>query len=98
MALASTSLIVWVTVRIPLMRNVDLLILYRNHLPGIGLETHESPYLRGGSDDVLLTGHTFSDEPGIYIEGEVRHFNWSVVLYTNRAQDRRSAGGLLLCG
>lgn len=38
---------------------------------GIGLEGHESPYLRGGSDDVILTGHTFSNEPGIYIEGEV---------------------------
>ncbi|EIW60043.1 peptidase M24 [Trametes versicolor FP-101664 SS1] len=38
---------------------------------GIGLEGHESPYLVGGSDDVILTGHTFSDEPGIYIEGKV---------------------------
>ncbi|KAI0063463.1 peptidase M24 [Artomyces pyxidatus] len=38
---------------------------------GIGLEGHESPYLRGGSKDVIQTGHTFSDEPGIYIEGEV---------------------------
>ncbi|KAH9901090.1 peptidase M24 [Cubamyces lactineus] len=38
---------------------------------GIGLETHESPYLVGGSDDVILTGHTFSDEPGIYIEGKI---------------------------
>ncbi|CDO72871.1 hypothetical protein BN946_scf185002.g56 [Trametes cinnabarina] len=38
---------------------------------GIGLETHESPYLVGGSEDILLTGHTFSDEPGIYIEGKV---------------------------
>jgi len=35
---------------------------------GIGLETHESPYLRSGSDDIIETGHTFSDEPG-YIEG-----------------------------
>ncbi|TFK55181.1 Creatinase/aminopeptidase [Heliocybe sulcata] len=38
---------------------------------GIGLEVHESPYLRGGSDDVIRSGHTFSDEPGIYIEGKV---------------------------
>ncbi|EJF66002.1 Creatinase/aminopeptidase [Dichomitus squalens LYAD-421 SS1] len=38
---------------------------------GIGLEVHESPYLRGGSDDNIFTGHTFSDEPGIYIEGKV---------------------------
>ncbi|KAI0957418.1 hypothetical protein AcW1_005817 [Taiwanofungus camphoratus] len=38
---------------------------------GIGLEVHESPYLRGGTDDIILTGHTFSDEPGIYIEGQV---------------------------
>ncbi|THH29648.1 hypothetical protein EUX98_g4549 [Antrodiella citrinella] len=36
---------------------------------GIGLEGHESPYLTGGSKDVILTGHTFSNEPGIYVEG-----------------------------
>jgi Metallopeptidase family M24 len=39
---------------------------------GIGMQMHESPYLRGGSKDIILTGHTFSDEPGVYIEGEVR--------------------------
>jgi Xaa-Pro aminopeptidase len=38
---------------------------------GIGLETHESPYLVGGSAAVLASGHTFSDEPGVYIEGKV---------------------------
>ncbi|KIY43628.1 Creatinase/aminopeptidase [Fistulina hepatica ATCC 64428] len=38
---------------------------------GIGLEGHESPYLRGGSDSILKSGHTFSDEPGVYIEGNV---------------------------
>ena len=32
---------------------------------------HEQPYLRGGSHDVIRTGHTFSDEPGVYIEGKV---------------------------
>ncbi|KAI0797702.1 peptidase M24, structural domain-containing protein [Abortiporus biennis] len=35
---------------------------------GIGLEGHESPYLLGGSKDIILTGHTFSNEPGIYVE------------------------------
>jgi hypothetical protein len=43
----------------------------RQPLIGIGLEGHESPYLRGGSDVVIEVGHTFSNEPGIYIEGEV---------------------------
>ncbi|TRM62698.1 peptidase M24, structural domain-containing protein [Schizophyllum amplum] len=38
---------------------------------GIGLEVHEDPYLRGGNDLVIKTGHTFSDEPGVYIEGKV---------------------------
>ncbi|KAG6845226.1 hypothetical protein H0H87_012218 [Tephrocybe sp. NHM501043] len=38
---------------------------------GIGLEVHEEPYLRGGSDVIIQSGHTFSDEPGIYIEGQV---------------------------
>jgi Xaa-Pro aminopeptidase len=40
---------------------------------GIGLEVHEEPYLRGGSDTVIQSGHTFSNEPGIYVEGEVWH-------------------------
>ncbi|KAG8955263.1 hypothetical protein FRC03_011237 [Tulasnella sp. 419] len=38
---------------------------------GIGMELHESPYLRGGNDVPLASGNTFSDEPGIYIEGEL---------------------------
>ncbi|KAF9228642.1 peptidase M24 [Gyrodon lividus] len=38
---------------------------------GIGLEDHEAPYLRGGSDAVIQTGHAFSNEPGVYIEGKV---------------------------
>lgn len=35
------------------------------------MEGHEQPYLRGGAHDVIRTGHTFSDEPGVYIEGKV---------------------------
>ncbi|KAF8894466.1 Creatinase/aminopeptidase [Infundibulicybe gibba] len=38
---------------------------------GIGLEVHEQPYLRGGSSDIIQIGHTFSNEPGVYIEGQV---------------------------
>ncbi|KAG1819572.1 peptidase M24, structural domain-containing protein [Suillus subaureus] len=38
---------------------------------GIGLEDHEAPYLRGGTDDTIRTGNAFSNEPGIYIEGKV---------------------------
>lgn len=41
------------------------------HDTGIGLEVHEAPYLRGGSEAVIAVGHAFSDEPGVYIEGEV---------------------------
>ncbi len=36
---------------------------------GIGLEVHEDPYLVEGNVDVLVAGHAFSVEPGIYIEG-----------------------------
>ncbi|KAF8516911.1 peptidase M24 [Hysterangium stoloniferum] len=38
---------------------------------GIGLEGHEAPYLHGGSMDIIRSGHTFSNEPGIYIEGQM---------------------------
>ena len=31
---------------------------------GIGLEMHESPYLRGNSPARLEPGNTFSNEPG----------------------------------
>lgn len=36
---------------------------------GIGLETHEEPYLVAGNADSLREGVAFSIEPGIYIEG-----------------------------
>ncbi|KAF8636601.1 hypothetical protein AX17_003411 [Amanita inopinata Kibby_2008] len=38
---------------------------------GIGLEVHEQPYLRRGSTAVLKSGHTFSNEPGVYMERKV---------------------------
>ena len=36
---------------------------------GIGLETHEEPYLVAGNRTPLEAGMTFSIEPGIYLEG-----------------------------
>ncbi|HEX5591555.1 MAG TPA: Xaa-Pro peptidase family protein, partial [Candidatus Limnocylindrales bacterium] len=36
---------------------------------GIGLETHEEPYMVAGNDEALRPGMAFSVEPGIYLEG-----------------------------
>jgi Xaa-Pro aminopeptidase len=36
---------------------------------GIGLETHEEPYIVSGNDDQLRAGMAFSVEPGIYVTG-----------------------------
>lgn len=36
---------------------------------GLGLDTHEEPYLVSGNKTPLQAGMVFSDEPGIYIEG-----------------------------
>jgi Xaa-Pro aminopeptidase len=36
---------------------------------GIGLDTHEQPWIIGGSPVVLQTGMAFSVEPGFYLEG-----------------------------
>jgi Xaa-Pro aminopeptidase len=36
---------------------------------GLGLEVHEEPYLVEGNTLPLAAGMTFSDEPGIYLEG-----------------------------
>ncbi|MBB4919614.1 M24 family metallopeptidase [Streptosporangium saharense] len=37
---------------------------------GIGLETHEEPYIVAGNTEALAPGHAFSVEPGIYLPGE----------------------------
>ena len=36
---------------------------------GIGMEEHEDPYLVSGNRTVLASGHAFSVEPGIYLDG-----------------------------
>jgi Xaa-Pro aminopeptidase len=45
----------------------DLFIHRTGH--GIGLETHEEPYIVAGNDTVLEPGMAFSIEPGVYVEG-----------------------------
>jgi Xaa-Pro dipeptidase len=42
---------------------------------GIGLDGHERPYMVRGDRTKLVPGMTFTDEPGIYIPGEmgIRH-------------------------
>jgi len=37
---------------------------------GIGLETHEEPYIVQGNDEPLRAGMVFSVEPGIYLKGK----------------------------
>jgi Xaa-Pro aminopeptidase len=37
--------------------------------PGIGLDTHEAPYIVSGNDLPLVPGMAFSVEPGIYLDG-----------------------------
>jgi len=44
------------------------------------LEGHEQPYLRGGAYDVIRTGHTFSNEPGVYIEGKLAYGSKTVFI------------------
>ncbi|HSK94922.1 MAG TPA: Xaa-Pro peptidase family protein [Candidatus Angelobacter sp.] len=36
---------------------------------GIGMETHEEPYIVASNADPLVEGNAFSVEPGIYVEG-----------------------------
>lgn len=45
----------------------DLFIHRTGH--GIGLQTHENPYIVEGNTETLQTGHAFSVEPGIYLPG-----------------------------
>ena len=69
---------------------------------GIGLDGHEWPYMVRGNRTRLLAGMTFTDEPGIYIPGElgIRHEDTVAVtengcenLVPEVVGDARGAGG-----
>lgn len=38
---------------------------------GIGMDGHEDPYFDSGSDVPMAAGHCFSNEPGIYLPGDL---------------------------
>lgn len=54
---------------------------------GIGLEVHEPPYLVAGSDVVLAPGMTMSNEPGIYVPGELGVRLEDIVVVTPRGAE-----------
>jgi Xaa-Pro aminopeptidase len=55
---------------------------------GIGMETHEEPYIVSGSTEPLQAGHAFSIEPGIYIEGTWGARIEDIVVCTDTAGER----------
>ena len=50
---------------------------------GIGLSTHEEPFIREGNDLALEEGMAFSIEPGIYLEGKWGMRLEDIVVLTN---------------
>jgi Xaa-Pro dipeptidase len=54
---------------------------------GIGLEGHEDPYFDGGSAVVLAPGMTLSDEPGVYLYGELGVRLEDIVAVTDTGAD-----------
>lgn len=66
---------------------------------GIGLETHEDPYIVQGNDEVLVAGMTFSIEPGVYLPGRHGARIEDIVVVTDdgvRSLNRRPRGLLVI--
>ena len=55
---------------------------------GIGLETHEEPYIVSGNDRVLEAGMAFSVEPGIYFSGRHGARIEDIVVVTDSGVER----------
>jgi Xaa-Pro aminopeptidase len=55
---------------------------------GIGLDTHEDPYIVAGNSQKLRPGMTFSVEPGVYLPGEFGVRIEDIVACTEHSVDR----------
>ena len=67
---------------------------------GIGMETHEEPYIIAGNDERLVAGMAFSVEPGIYVPGQWGARIEDIVVVTEDGGERlnTSATDLYLVG
>jgi Xaa-Pro aminopeptidase len=55
---------------------------------GIGMETHEEPYIVSGNAEPLQVGHAFSVEPGIYVDGQWGARIEDIVICTDAGGER----------
>jgi Xaa-Pro aminopeptidase len=55
---------------------------------GIGMETHEEPYIVSGNGEPLQVGHAFSIEPGIYVDGQWGARIEDIVICTDAGGER----------
>ena len=59
---------------------------------GIGMETHEEPYIVESNDDPLVAGNAFSIEPGIYITDQWGARIEDIVVCTDAGGERLNTG------
>lgn len=66
---------------------------------GIGLDSHEEPYIIEGNSRVLEPGMAFSIEPGFYVPGKYGARIEDIVVCRDQAQDPDTAasGGPIMC-